>query len=131
MKAWRPVEYRILYAIAMAVLLEEPSMMDAEWKARVKDRLAAQSFEYPKDLEMLTRAMNAANHVYEKRHGQRPIPSLPVPPKLRRTENPQIDPPWRGHQRDEGAQSIRDLVEKLLRSQTSKVPLRKPGAPDE
>lgn len=118
MKAWRPVEYRILYAIAMAVLLEEPSMMDAEWKARVKDRLAAQAFEYPKDLEMLTRAMNAANHVYEKRHGQRLIPALPRPSKPRRTEHPQIDPPWRGHAREEGAQSLLELMEKLLRSQT-------------
>jgi len=74
----KPVEWRQLCAIASNQLEPDPSIDDAEWKAKILDRLARLGFADP-DRQTLTRAMSAAERAHEKRHGPRPV-SMPQQP---------------------------------------------------
>lgn len=114
----RLITFRVLCAMASAELHLDPSMSDGEWKARVKDRLVKQGWDYPRDREMLTRALNASNFAYQKRHGPRPIPEIKEPQqqKPHRPEPLNADPPWHGHHRSESALTLKQLIENLQRS---------------
>jgi hypothetical protein len=67
--------YPQLCAISREILAKEPGMLDAEWKARIKERVLRLGFGYPPP-ELLSRAMNAVQAAYEKTHGRRPVTSL-------------------------------------------------------
>jgi hypothetical protein len=77
----KSVEWRQLCAIARDRLEQDPVIDDAEWKARILDRLARLGFTEP-DRQTLDRAMSAVERVFEKQHGPRPTPAvIPPPPK--------------------------------------------------
>jgi hypothetical protein len=78
----KSVEWRQLCAIARDRLeQDDPAIDDAEWKARVLDRLARLGFTEP-DRQTLDRAMSAVERVFEKQHGPRPSPVVSqAPPK--------------------------------------------------
>lgn len=73
-----PVEYRQLCAIAKTIIQQEPSIDDAEWKARVRDTLAKWGFAEP-DADQLVRAMNQVEYALRKTIGPRPVREIPVP----------------------------------------------------
>lgn len=74
----KSVEWRQLCAIARD-RLEQAVIDDAEWKARILDRLARLGFTEP-DRQTLDRAMSAVELVFEKQHGPRPTPAVIPPP---------------------------------------------------
>jgi hypothetical protein len=63
-----------------------PTITDAEWKARILERLARLGFTEP-DRMTLSRALSGVERAIEKRDGPRPIPMPPTPPP------PQPSPP--------------------------------------
>lgn len=67
-------ELRQLCAIARAVLDDEPSIDDAEWKERIKCRLVAQGWAYPQP-HAITDAMDRT----ERAVGRQQPPSTPEP----------------------------------------------------
>jgi hypothetical protein len=78
----KAVEWRQLCAIARQMLEQDPTSDDAEWKARILDRLVRLGFMDP-DRQTLSRAMSAVERAHEKQHGPRqiPEPSTPSPPR--------------------------------------------------
>jgi hypothetical protein len=84
----KPVGWRQLCAITRELIEAEPTIDDAEWKERIKQRLTALELTYPEDWAAINRAMDAVQRTLEKAWGPRPIP---VPPQTSRR-----DPEWRG-----------------------------------
>ena len=76
----KPVEWRQLCKITEAVIEQEPTISDSEWKARIRDRLASLEFEQPATTEPIHRAMSAVEKALEKRRGPRPPPLQPLRP---------------------------------------------------
>lgn len=92
----KPIEYRQLCALLRSVLQSEPTIDDAEWKARTADTLAKWGFKQPNS-EQIGRAMAAVEHAMRQTMGPRPIQEPPAtepakPPqefKESRTNRPQ------------------------------------------
>jgi chromatin segregation and condensation protein Rec8/ScpA/Scc1 (kleisin family) len=91
MQSLRAIQFHQLCAIAKAELLAEPTMDDSEWKARTKDRLTRQGYDYPEPT-MLSRVLAAV----EAATRQTVVRSVILPSKPEPTQLQQADPPWRG-----------------------------------
>jgi hypothetical protein len=63
MRVTRPTSHRLICAIARAVF--ETTIDDAEWSERIKRRLVAQDFAYPRPHE-ITAAMHAVERALER-----------------------------------------------------------------
>jgi hypothetical protein len=63
---------RALCAIARAVLVDDRTIDDAEWRERIKCRLIAQGWDYPTRREMLGDAMTRVERALEREWGSRP-----------------------------------------------------------
>jgi hypothetical protein len=70
MKEYRPVEFRVVCAIARVALLAAPRMTDAEWKAAVLDACAKQGWDNPPS-DMLARALGAVERALAQTVGPR------------------------------------------------------------
>jgi hypothetical protein len=103
--------YPQLCAISREILAKEPGMLDAEWKARIKDRVLRLGFGYPPP-ELLSRAMNAVQAAYEKTHGRRPLTSLrsEVPPIQTASKPESWRPEPSGRRSGSGPVALRDLA---------------------
>jgi hypothetical protein len=73
-----PIEFRQLCAVVKTVLQQEPSIDDAEWKARSRETLAKLGFAEP-DAAMLVRAMTQVEYALSKTIGLRPVRAIPMP----------------------------------------------------
>lgn len=71
----KPIEYRQLCAIVKTILQHDPSIDDAEWKARTRDTLAKYGFQEP-TTDALARAMSHMEYVLRATVGPRPMPTL-------------------------------------------------------
>lgn len=115
-KEREPVRWRQLCAITREVILAEPTMDDAEWKARIKDRLIVLELDYPSALDMIQSAMSAIEHALTQTLGPRPPPTpLTVSSAVTTGTKPQQDdPPWKRFGRSSpGWASIADLMANL------------------
>jgi hypothetical protein len=118
-KELRPVEWRQLCAIARELLMADPTIDDAEWKARIKERLCRLEFDYPAKFDTIPRAMSAVERALSAKWGPRPVgqPPRPAPVQPPRQE----DPPW-SHRRQPGAvTSIAALLANLRPSAPSET----------
>lgn len=86
----KPIEFRQLCVLLRAELQRDPSIDDAEWKARTLDTLAQWSFQAPKP-EQLGRAMSAVEQALKETVGPRPIRQTPIPPTV--TQAPRVELP--------------------------------------
>lgn len=96
----KPIAFHQLCALLRSLLQSEPSIDDAEWKARAKDTLTKWKFHLPTP-EQLDRAMSAVEQAMKQTVGPRPLRETPTPPvaatsaaevpKEARTANP---PGW-------------------------------------
>lgn len=84
----RAIAFKQLAAIAARVLATNAAISEADWREGIKETCAKQGWDSP-DPSLLTRAMDAANHVYKKTHGRRPIPE-PQPDPAPAAEQPYI-----------------------------------------
>lgn len=93
---YRPIEFRQVCAIARMVLLREPSMGDAEWKAATKEAGAKQGYGEP-DAELLARALSAVERALKETMGARPVPQIgpPVAPSAPREDKSLTDREWK------------------------------------
>jgi hypothetical protein len=97
-----------------AIIQQEPTITDAEWKARTLDQLAAMEFATPKDHAMIDRAIAQVEFAVRKTLGPRPLKPLigdPPPP-------PKPIPPYRFEGRTNRPPGW-DLVQRLLRKMRS------------
>lgn len=78
----KDIEYRQLYMVVKTLLQESPTIDDAEWKAQIRDRLAALGFNEP-PADQIVRAMTQVEYAVRKtigmRPGNRPVPMPPTP----------------------------------------------------
>src|SRR2546421_12100790 len=88
-----PPTFRQLCVIAREQLLTDPTIDDAEWAERIKQRLIALQFEDNLHAHEFTKAMAAVTRALEKQWGPRPTGIRP--PRSMTPEPPQQhDPPW-------------------------------------
>jgi hypothetical protein len=109
MQSLKAIGWRQLYAIAKAELLADPTIDDSEWKARTKDRLVRQGYDYPEPT-MLSRALASIEHDTKVVRSLTLPPQPPEPKPLQ-----QSDPPWRGSKPAGWA-----VVEQLLEASSSR-----------
>lgn len=57
---------RALYAIAKAVILDDPTIDDHEWRERIKWRLLDQGWRYPILLEQIGQAMTQVERTVKR-----------------------------------------------------------------
>lgn len=82
----KPIGFAQLCAVARAELTAEPTIIDSEWRERIKCRIISLGFDYPEGMPAtITRAMSAVERALEKAWGPRPIdrpwgPRPPPPP---------------------------------------------------
>lgn len=87
----REIEFHQLCAIARTVLEANPTITDAEWKDRTREKAAKQGYaEAPPD--MLPRAMSQVEHALVRTLGPRPVDLPPAQPVTVKPQ--QDDPPW-------------------------------------
>lgn len=77
---YKPIEFRQLCAIVRMLLQQEPTIDDAEWKARTKDHLQTLGFDEP-PAETLSRAMTQVEYALKQTIGERRQIPAPAPPK--------------------------------------------------
>jgi hypothetical protein len=104
----KPIEFRQLCALLKTILQSEPTIDDAEWKARAFDTLAKWGFHPPKG-EQLGRAMSAVEHALKQTIGPRPVamPEKPTPTPV------QTAPPESRNHRPAGWDIVVSLMAKL------------------
>jgi hypothetical protein len=111
----KPIEWRQLCAVATSVITAAPMIDDAEWKARIKDRVIALEYTYPIDQQAIGRAMSQVEKALERKWGPRPVTEV-TERRAVETSVPQEDPPWRGRRRTgTGWTSIAALTTSLRR----------------
>lgn len=93
-KDLKPIEWRQLCAVARELLTADPTISDAEWKARIKKRLARLEFDYP-TADTIVRAMGSVERALAQTLGPRPtpVPVSPVTPP--QTLQQPHEPPWK------------------------------------
>lgn len=109
------IEFRQLCALVRAIVQAEPTIDDAEWKARTLAQMAKWGFAEPSDKAMLGRAMTQVEFAMRKTLGPRlaPLrgnpeaPSKPQPPQFEGRTNRPLG--W-------------DLVERLMARLQGSVP---------
>ena len=77
-KDYKQIEFHQLCALVKAILLQEPSIDDAEWKARCLDRIVKLEFQEPAG-ESLTNAMTQVEQGLKWTLGPRPVRMPPKP----------------------------------------------------
>lgn len=87
----KPIEFRQLCALLRAIIQAEPSIDDAEWKARARDTLAKWGFAEP-DTAMLARGLSAVEQAMRETVGPRPVRPIPTPSQP--TTEPKPEPPF-------------------------------------
>lgn len=99
-----------LCVIAREQITAAPAIDNFEWAERIKDRLVALRFDYPRPPHRLLEAMTAVERALAKEWGPRPLP-LPPPPRAPQENLRQLDPPWptRSHH-PQGWTSVQRLV---------------------
>lgn len=88
-KTYKPIEFRQLCAIVKMLLQQEPSIDDAEWKARTRDHLEKLGFDEP-PTEMLSRAMTQVEYALRQTVGPRLHRPVPTP---KQASKPEPEPP--------------------------------------
>lgn len=78
MKDYKPIEFRQLCMVVKTVLQRDPTMDDAEWKAKSRDTLAKMGFGEP-STSMLAHAMTQVEQALRKTLGPRPLREIPAP----------------------------------------------------
>ena len=122
--ALKPIEFRQLCVLLRAELQRDPSIDDAEWKARTLDTLAQWSFQAPKP-EQLGRAMSAVEQALKETVGPRPIRQAPIPPTVRQA--PRVELPKEARTSNPpGWQLVAQLMATLQRS-TARVSVAPTG----
>lgn len=86
---YKPIAFHQLCAIAKAVLQREPTIDDAEWKARTLETVAKYEFRTP-EAHTLTHAMTQVEQAMKKTLGPRPVRMPPIPE--RSAQKPQVEP---------------------------------------
>lgn len=116
-----PATFQHVCVIATEQIRASPMLDDAEWKARIKDRLIALGFTYPESMDGIERAMRAVERALTREWGPRPSPATPK--ALIRTEHlEQLDPPWRKSRTPSPAwNSLQTILQTLRPSATSNM----------
>ncbi len=70
-----PIAFGHLCVIAREQITNDPEIDNAEWKARIKDRLVALGFTYPTELDAIDRALKAVERALAKEGRTRPGPA--------------------------------------------------------
>jgi hypothetical protein len=73
-----PPTFKQICVVAAEQIQANPTIDDAEWKARIKDRLLALGFAYPESQEAIPRVMSAVQQALEKQWGPRQAPFTPA-----------------------------------------------------
>jgi hypothetical protein len=94
----KPIGDKQLCAVVRAVIVDDRTIDDAEWKERVKCRLVQLGFAYPKP-EQISSALDRVERALTRQWGRRPAdgwrvsapaparaPATPAPPPLTRDE---------------------------------------------
>lgn len=125
----KEIQFRQLCALVKAIILRDPTIDDAEWKARAHDTMAKWGFK-PAPGDMVVRAMTQVEFAVRKTLGSRPTPTPS-------TVNPQpkleIAPPWeKRSRRPAGWDIVAALMAKLQPSPNSaRTSERPPDGPRE
>jgi hypothetical protein len=114
-----PLSFQQLCVLALEQIRADITIDNAEWKARIKDRLLSLNFDYPEQPDAIDRAMRAVEASLVRSRTPRPPPSMPPSPpgpaKL-----VQDDPPWRSRRSiASGLTSLSTIVKSLFSSITS------------
>jgi hypothetical protein len=87
----RPIEFHQVCAIARVVLLRDPTIGDAEWKAATRDVIAKQGYDEPA-ADLLGRALTQVEQAVKTTIGVRPVNA--AGPRVERTApepRPRVD----------------------------------------
>lgn len=88
---YKPIEFRQLCAVVRAVIQRDPTIDDAEWKARTSDILQKMGFAEPEDHGMIARAMTQVEFAVRKTLGPRPVPLKATPEEPTKPEPPRFE----------------------------------------
>ncbi len=127
-----PPTFQQLCVIAREQIRQDLTIDDAEWKARIKDRLAELRFAHPEQLDAIERAMRAVETSLTKYGTPRPAP-LPPSPSMPHVGPPQQrDGPWRWPRRlpTTGLVSLSEIVRSLINSRGF-APSSPPSLPED
>jgi hypothetical protein len=70
-----PISERQLCAVVRSVIDVDASIDDAEWKARVKDRIAGLGYDYPRGgAAAIASALSRVERAVSRQRGPRPAP---------------------------------------------------------
>lgn len=118
---YRPIDYRQVCAIARVVLLREPSITDAEWKAATLETCAKQGWDNPSN-EMLARALGAVERSLLETIGPRPGYEPPAPP------NPATpDKGWTAADYRAFSETVKRVLARSSAVSANVTPMRKPA----
>jgi hypothetical protein len=129
-KNYKPIQFHQLCALVKTIIQQDPSIDDAEWKARARDTMAKWNFQEP-DAATLGRAMSQVEYALKQTVGPRPIRETPVPvqPQTVAQEPPQ--PAGRTHS-PAGWDIVVGLMAKLQKGcNASALSSLKPSGPRE
>lgn len=122
----RLIQFHQVCAIAKMILQAEPTIDDAEWKARVMDCSSRQGWESPPS-DMLSRAMTQVEQALKQTIGPRPV-LIPTSPNRPPTQGA---PPSSRSQRPAGWEIVVGLMTTLKTSVASAPSSAQPDGPRE
>lgn len=89
LRDYRLIEFRQVCAIARVVILRDPAIDDAEWKAATLEACAKQGWDNPSS-DMLARALSAVERLLEQTMGPRPAPLPSASPSATAPDQPPL-----------------------------------------
>jgi hypothetical protein len=104
---YKPIEFRQLCAVVRAVIQRNPTIDDAEWKAKTLETLARMGFDEPTP-DALSRSMTQVEFAVRKTLGPRPLQPLTATPA---SEQPKQEYRFEGRTNRPAGW---DLVQKML-----------------
>ena len=102
------IEFRQLCAVVRAVIQRNPTIDDAEWKAKTLETLAKMGFAEPEPADVLPRAMTQVEFAVRKTLGPRPLQPLTATPE---SEQPKAEYRFEGRTNRPAGW---DLVQKMM-----------------
>lgn len=111
LRDFRPIEYRTVCAIARMLILNAPTMTDADWKAAVLDTCSKQGWDNPSS-DMMARALGAVERTLQQTTGFRRGEKTPAP------KTPQPDRCWTAADYRALAKTLKEMAARSVGAET-------------
>jgi hypothetical protein len=109
---YKPIAFRQLCMVVKTILQRNPSIDDAEWKAKTQDTLEQMGFDAPSS-DMLARAMNAVENALKQTVGPRMARPIPSTPQVKAQPPEPIEEPKGRTHRPAGWDIVLALMQRL------------------